>query len=360
MKPKLILAFVLFISVFGFCQTVFAMTDAERQALIAQLQQQILQIQQQIAQMGAQQNGQVAWCHTFKNYLVMGSTDATANGEVSSLQTALTNAGLNASGLNTLDDGQGVFAGNTNAVVVKFQKKYGIAQTGTVGPKTRAKLNELYGCGVKDCKQSWDCVEWSLCINGKQTRTCSDLNNCGVDTKKPKVSQDCTQKPAVKMQANNLDGPVNIFLTLGNGAIVTTSGISMSRDINLKWESVGVSSCTASDSLTPKIFSGYKTSYGSEVITLSGISEKISNGAGKISDTFKITCVSTETGSTVSDSITVNLFYTVNNNCVPSWSCLAWSDCKNKKHTRICTDWNGCGSLVGKPIQEESCVPIVE
>jgi len=34
----------------------------------------------------------------------------------------------------------------TGSAVVKFQARYGILQTGYVGPLTRAKLNSLYGC----------------------------------------------------------------------------------------------------------------------------------------------------------------------------------------------------------------------
>lgn len=39
----------------------------------------------------------------------------------------------------------GYFGGITFDAVKKFQEKYGIEQTGYVGPKTRDKLNELYG-----------------------------------------------------------------------------------------------------------------------------------------------------------------------------------------------------------------------
>ena len=39
------------------------------------------------------------------------------------------------------------FGPSTLAAVKKFQAKYGIKQTGYVGPLTRAKLNALYGCG---------------------------------------------------------------------------------------------------------------------------------------------------------------------------------------------------------------------
>jgi len=98
----------------------------------------IAQIAQLLAQLQGQQGGQT-WCHTFTNYLTANST----NGEVSYLQTALTKQGFNVSG-----DTSGIFGDDTAAAVVQFQAKYGIRQTGTVGPLTRAKLNSLYGCGT--------------------------------------------------------------------------------------------------------------------------------------------------------------------------------------------------------------------
>jgi len=211
---------------------------------------------------------------------------------------------------------------------------------------------------IANCKQNWQCNEWSLCIGGQQSRTCTDLNRCGSDTKKPKVSQTCTNKSAVKIQANNSDGPVNIFLTLGNGAYVTNSGIELTQNINLQWSGVDVASCVASDSLTPKVFSGYKSSLSSQTVALTGILKNVSSSSAsssKITDTFKITCVSTTTGSSVSDSVTVNLFYTINGTCYPAWNCADWAPCASNKQTRTCIDWNGCGSLTDKPIESQSC-----
>ena len=112
---------------------------------IAQLQAQIQALMQQLQTIQGQPGTaitQQAWCHTFSNYLVAGLTDSTTNGEVSFLQTALTKSGFDVAG-----DPQGTFGDSTAAAVVQFQGKNQITQTGTVGPKTRAQLNALYGCG---------------------------------------------------------------------------------------------------------------------------------------------------------------------------------------------------------------------
>ncbi len=47
-------------------------------------------------------------------------------------------------------------------------------------------------CCKQICQENWDCTSWSSCINNQQTRTCSDLNNCGTTLNKPPVTQSCT------------------------------------------------------------------------------------------------------------------------------------------------------------------------
>jgi len=289
-----------------------------------------------------------AFCYTFNNSL--GYINSGAN-EVINLHTVLSKEGISYSP----DDVWTYSLGTANAVT-QLQKKYGISpQTGYFGLQTRTKINKVYACPVITCTPDWDCNDWSLCLNGQQNRTCADSNNCYINTSKPKEIQSCKQTSGVKLQANGSDGPVNIFLTLGSGAYPISTGLNLSTSIYLQWQGSEVSSCVASDSLTPKVFSGYKSNTGSQTVTLSGDIKSATSSSNKITDTFKITCVSTDTGASVSDSVVVNLFYTVSGNCYPSWSCTSWTNCASGRHTRTCTDWNGCGSIVGKPIETESC-----
>jgi peptidoglycan hydrolase-like protein with peptidoglycan-binding domain len=88
---------------------------------------------------GTPTSGGQTFCHTFNNDLTIGSTDKGA-GDVSALNDALSIDSRVELG------GDDVFTENTAAAVVKFQGKYGIRQSGYVGPQTRAKLNSLYGC----------------------------------------------------------------------------------------------------------------------------------------------------------------------------------------------------------------------
>ena len=135
--------------------------SVDNSALIAQIQAQIQALTLQIQQMLAAQSGASAtpatsttavtpsaqttsaasWCYTFSTYLTTGSTDTTTSGAVKQLQTALTKSGFNISA-----DAAGTFGNATQAAVIAFQAKYGITQTGSVGPITRAQLNFLYGC----------------------------------------------------------------------------------------------------------------------------------------------------------------------------------------------------------------------
>jgi len=56
-----------------------------------------------------------------------------------------------------------------------------------------------------DCNESWKCSNWSACKNEAQTRTCSDLHNCGTMESKPAVSQKCAEKTTVQ-NATNVTG----------------------------------------------------------------------------------------------------------------------------------------------------------
>jgi len=56
------------------------------------------------------------------------------------------------------------------------------------------KIECKYGCkngNCLKCEEKWKCSEWSPCINGKQTRSCIDLNNCGTEKNKPATEKDC-------------------------------------------------------------------------------------------------------------------------------------------------------------------------
>jgi hypothetical protein len=53
------------------------------------------------------------------------------------------------------------------------------------------KPSESQTCTIA-CSPNWVCSDWSACTNNLQTRVCTDSNSCGVTTGKPLESQSCT------------------------------------------------------------------------------------------------------------------------------------------------------------------------
>lgn len=43
-----------------------------------------------------------------------------------------------------------------------------------------------------NCTENWQCSAFGTCVNGVQTRTCVDSNNCGTNLNKPSEQQSCT------------------------------------------------------------------------------------------------------------------------------------------------------------------------
>jgi hypothetical protein len=124
-----------------------AATTQEVQAQIQAIMAQIQLLQQQIAQLQAQQGGIAQWCHTFDVNLRYGDQSS----EVEALMMALEKEGFN------MPEKKYLFDEGVASAVVGFQQKYkdeiltpvGLKYgTGFVGKSTRAKLNQLYGCGV--------------------------------------------------------------------------------------------------------------------------------------------------------------------------------------------------------------------
>lgn len=55
---------------------------------------------------------------------------------------------------------------------------------------------DVVNISVAPCTENWDCTAWSECVNGVQTRTCTDLNDCGTTQNKPAESQSCQVREA--------------------------------------------------------------------------------------------------------------------------------------------------------------------
>ncbi len=133
----------------------FAMTQQEIQSKIQELIQRVQVLQAQLGVSNSISSVAAPWiplpsetfCFTFTQNLKVGDGSTGTDGkdaDVLALQNALKKEGF------TINDseqkGGAEFGESTAAAVVQFQGKYGIVQTGYVGPLTRAKLNALYKC----------------------------------------------------------------------------------------------------------------------------------------------------------------------------------------------------------------------
>lgn len=53
------------------------------------------------------------------------------------------------------------------------------------------------------CEPNWKCSEWEDCVNKIKERKCSDLNNCGVDYRKPFETTGCENSEIMKTESSN-------------------------------------------------------------------------------------------------------------------------------------------------------------
>lgn len=122
-----------------------AQTAGELKAKIQALLDQVKQLQAQLDSLTGKQN---KWCHTFVTNLGVGAE----GDEVAALENALGQEGFSVEHSSNFTS---IFDERLAAAVTEFQEKYkdeiltpvGLKfGTGYLGPKTRAKLNKLYGC----------------------------------------------------------------------------------------------------------------------------------------------------------------------------------------------------------------------
>jgi hypothetical protein len=85
------------------------------------------------------------------------------------------------------------------------------------------------------CQENWECAQWSDCVGDEQTRTCTDLNDCGTATNKPSESRGCTE-PVRDFEDSPfaIYSPYETFLDHPNPGIM--SGINDNLvDLGVKW-----------------------------------------------------------------------------------------------------------------------------
>jgi len=70
-------------------------------------------------------------------------------------------------------------------------------------------LSDTSESGTAECVPSWSCTSWSACEDGKQTRVCSDLNQCKEDKAE---SRGCIEKeiPAPTVEPPKIERPATV------------------------------------------------------------------------------------------------------------------------------------------------------
>ncbi|MCX6719711.1 MAG: peptidoglycan-binding protein, partial [Candidatus Staskawiczbacteria bacterium] len=239
MKIKfLLVTAVLVTAILGFGFAVSAQTPQNQsdvgsssiQAMIVQLQAQIASLMAQIQALQTQQNGTQQWCHTFNTNLGFINSGSP---EVSNLYGALIKEGIveGVPSENIRTD----YGEETASYVIKFQAKYGIMQSGYVGPLTRAKLNTLYGCAVNPiCTPNWQC-QWGVCANGSQSKVPVDSNNCGQQASSSLLAA-CSRQ--VENCAPSSTTQPTVTLTAAGGATGPMVQVQSGASIDLRWTSV--------------------------------------------------------------------------------------------------------------------------
>jgi hypothetical protein len=145
MNKKLFGLFIILFMLAGTAAPAHAagLTSAQINAIIGLLQafgaDQSVINNVQTALSGSPTGGGTAFCYNFNTDLTVGSRGV----DVQALIYALRFSGINPTS-RIYTRTYTVFDETTSGDVISFQAKYGIRQTGYVGPLTRAKLNELY------------------------------------------------------------------------------------------------------------------------------------------------------------------------------------------------------------------------
>lgn len=147
------------------------------------------------------------------------------------------------------------------------------------------------------CLPGWYCSGWSVCQNGSQSRTCTDVNTCNTTAGRPSLTQSCGGLPACTADWN-----CTAWSACSNG--VQTRSCSDRNNCGSNAEPPdALQSCTPSPAQP------------------------------------------TPTPTPATQPAT----------CSPGWTCTAWSACSSGGQSRICSDSNSCGSPVGKPVESQSC-----
>ncbi|MBU2476678.1 right-handed parallel beta-helix repeat-containing protein, partial [Candidatus Micrarchaeota archaeon] len=266
----------------------------------------------------------------------------------------------------------------------------------TVIPSKNTSIKMITISEGTGCQENWTCTEWSACIGGNQTRTCTDNNNCGTTNNKPIETQSCSEceftdfRPCTTTEScngtqycnqNGTWDPVCYdtfpndncpILACADGELITqececgeqnySSGYCCQ---NTHQDTPCISDCSEGP-ITQACYCGnniYDTGYccgtgGMQppVYQTYSCNATCTPGDPPQNCTTIDDCSGTQTCNT--SGFWGSCIDTPNDNCpicIPEWTCTPYSECVDNQKTRTCTDDNDCGINTGKPSEIQSC-----
>ncbi len=212
---------------------------------------QISQLQKILVELIAQQNSSRPVCHTFTTDLTVGvgglgggsRPENDSDRDVRSLRDILIYEKVadfvNEQGTAGSSIKNTTFNEVVAAAVVKFQAKYGIKQTGYVGPLTRTKLNSLYGCTTpRACTaDAMQCPDGSYV--GRSGSSCQFVCPTGGSNKPPVIS--------------GISGPTTLLVgEVGTWTIKATDPENGSLSYDINWGDTNQSDILVPNTTTSK------------------------------------------------------------------------------------------------------------
>ncbi len=80
-------------------------------------------------------------------------------------------------------------------------------------------------CTISVCTEDWTCADWGACIGGQKRRACADHNNCGTNEDKPELTQNCSLYNDAQVGGENIiiknDSGNNTILIIGQDSVQT-------------------------------------------------------------------------------------------------------------------------------------------
>jgi len=248
--------------------------------------------------------------------------------------------------------------------------------------------------GPAACTENWSCWGWNACVNGQQTRTCTDSNHCGTVANRPAATKACdiacnaTNNAAIAYgityqcnepgfgtcRAGGSTASCCSASAGGDCMVVYPKRIMVQGPYDKKTLTVGESwDIAAGFTLTAQTIDA-KASPRQVWLILSQNGDKkddkvISQGQYYVYEERSYqgmsdynvfgTYVDSIFAGATSDMVQLKKTYVnslvLNGGCIETWTCDSWSSCVNNYQSRVCYDVNSCSTTVNKPLTSKPC-----